>query len=50
MNIDLQQLKLFLLDSGLVSSKDILEAEKQAQKTKGNLGFSLVREKYQRMI
>ncbi len=42
MNIELQQLKLFLLDSGLVSSKDILEAEKQAQKTKGDLGEVLV--------
>ncbi|MCX6731803.1 MAG: ATPase, T2SS/T4P/T4SS family [Candidatus Parcubacteria bacterium] len=42
MNIELQQLKLFLLDSGLVSSKDILEAEKQAQKTKKDLGEILV--------
>lgn len=42
MNIELQQLKLFLLDSELVSSKDILEAEKQAQKTKRDLGETLV--------
>ena len=42
MNIEQQKLKLFLLDSGLVSDKDILGAEKQAQKTKKDLGEVLV--------
>jgi len=42
MNIDIQQLKLFLLDTGLVSSKDILEAEKEAEKKGKPLGDYLV--------
>ncbi len=43
MRVDPHQLKLFLLDSGLVSSKDILEAEKEVVSQKdGNLGEILV--------
>ncbi|MFH1956194.1 MAG: ATPase, T2SS/T4P/T4SS family [Patescibacteria group bacterium] len=42
MKIELQQLKLFLLDSGLVSSKDVEEAEKKASKGEKNLGEILV--------
>lgn len=36
MRVEQQQLKLFLLDSGLVSSKDIAEAEEKSKKTRGN--------------
>lgn len=42
MKIEPQQLKLFLLDSGLISSKDIEEAEKKASKEEKNLGEILV--------
>lgn len=42
MKIEPQQLKLFLLDSGLVSSKDIEDAEKSAGKEKKYLGDVLV--------
>ena len=42
MKIELQQLKLFLLDSGLVSSKDVEEAEKKVSKGEKNLGEILV--------
>jgi type IV pilus assembly protein PilB len=44
MRVEPQQLKLFLLDSGLVSSKDITEAEKQAEKKGKNLGEILINE------
>jgi len=44
MNIEPQQLKLFLLDSGLVSSKDILAAEKEAKKAKKDIGEILINE------
>lgn len=37
-----QQLKLFLLDSGLVTSKDLQEAEEEAQKTKQDFGKVLI--------
>ncbi len=42
MRVEPQQLKLFLLDSGLVTSKDILEAEKESEKTGKNLGDALI--------
>ncbi len=42
MNIDDQQLKLFLLDTGLVTSKDILDAENEVKKKGGRLESVLV--------
>jgi type IV pilus assembly protein PilB len=42
MRVEQQQLKLFLLDSGLVSSKDIAEAEEKSKKNKKKLGDILV--------
>ncbi|MBU2109526.1 hypothetical protein KKB71_01020, partial [Patescibacteria group bacterium] len=42
MRPEFQQLKLFLLDSGLVTSKDLQEAEEEANKTKKDLGKVLV--------
>ncbi|MBU2263449.1 hypothetical protein KJ750_02215, partial [Patescibacteria group bacterium] len=42
MRPEFQQLKLFLLDSGLVTSKDLQEAEEEANKTKKDLGKILV--------
>ncbi|RJQ30794.1 hypothetical protein C4572_03465 [Candidatus Parcubacteria bacterium] len=42
MQVEAKKLKLFLLDSGLVSSKDLTEAEKKVKKDGGNLGDALV--------
>ncbi|MEM4270575.1 MAG: ATPase, T2SS/T4P/T4SS family [Candidatus Pacearchaeota archaeon] len=42
MNIDIEQLKLFLLDTGLVTSKDILDAESEAKKRGKSLEEILV--------
>ncbi len=42
MRVEPQQLKLFLLDSGLVTSKDIEEAEEKASQSKKDLGAVLV--------
>jgi len=42
MRVENQQLKLFLLDSGLVTSNDILKAEEEAQKKGRGLGEILV--------
>ena len=36
MKVETKKLKLFLLDSGLVSSRDIVETEKKIKKT-GNI-------------
>lgn len=44
MKVEPQQLKLFLLDSGLVASKDIEEAEKKSGKEKKDLGDILVQD------
>lgn len=44
MQVDQKRLKLFLLDSGLATSKDISEAEKKAKKTSRDLGDILVSE------
>jgi len=44
MKIESKRLKLFLLDSDLVSSKDIEAAEKEAEKTKMSLGDVLVKQ------
>lgn len=42
MRVEPQQLKMFLLDSGLVTSKELAEAEEKANKSKKNLGSILV--------
>jgi type IV pilus assembly protein PilB len=42
MRVENQQLKLFLLDSGLVTSSDILKAEEEAKKKRRGLGEILV--------
>ena len=42
MKVETKKLKLFLLDSGLISSKDITEAEKKVKKTGEDLGDVLV--------
>ncbi|MFA4890146.1 MAG: GspE/PulE family protein [Candidatus Paceibacterota bacterium] len=42
MRVEPQQLKMFLLDSGLVTSKELGEAEEKANKSKKNLGSVLV--------
>ncbi len=44
MRIENQQLKAFLLDSGLVAAEDIESAEKKSQKTKKNLAEILVKD------
>ena len=44
MRVEPQQLKAFLLDSGLVSKEDIEAAEKKSQKTKKNLDEILVKD------
>ncbi len=44
MRVEAQQLKAFLLDSGLVSAEDIEAAEKKSQKTNQDIGEILVRE------
>lgn len=44
MRVEPQQLKLFLLDSGLVSSEDISDAEEKSKKTKKSIGDILVSE------
>ena len=42
MKVETKKLKLFLLDSGLITSKDITEAEKKVKKTGEDLGDILV--------
>lgn len=42
MKVETKKLKLFLLDSGLISSKDVSEAEKRIKKTGEDLGDVLV--------
>lgn len=42
MKVETKKLKLFLLDSGLVTSNDVTEAEKKSKKTGENLGDILV--------
>jgi type IV pilus assembly protein PilB len=42
MKVETKKLKLFLLDSGLISSKDIIEAEKKIKKTGEDFGEALV--------
>src|SRR5438128_1343716 len=42
MHIEQEQLKTFILDSGLVSRADITAAEKEANDTNGNLGKVLI--------
>ena len=42
MKVETKKLKLFLLDSGLITSKDITEAEKKTKKTGEDLGEVLV--------
>ena len=42
MKVETKKLKLFLLDSGLVSSRDIVETEKKIKKTGEYLGEALV--------
>jgi len=42
MKVETKKLKLFLLDSGLISSKEITEAEKKIKKTGEDLGDVLV--------
>ena len=42
MKVETKKLKLFLLDSGLITSKDITEAEKKGKKTGEDLGDILV--------
>lgn len=42
MKVETKKLKLFLLDSGLISSKDITEAEEKIKKTGEDLGEALV--------
>jgi hypothetical protein len=50
MRVENQQLKLFLLDSGLVSSNDILKAEEEAQKKEEAWErFWLIKGKYLKM-
>ena len=44
MKVSQKQLKLFLLDSNLVSDKDISDAEKTAKKNNGDIGEILVKE------
>lgn len=44
MKVEPKKLKLFLLDSGLITSKDIIEAEKKSGRVKGGLGEVLVNE------
>lgn len=44
MKVEPKKLKLFLLDSGLITSKDIIEAEKKSGQVKGGLGEVLVSE------
>lgn len=44
MKVEPKKLKLFLLDSGLITSKDITEAEKKSEQVKGGLGEVLVSE------
>lgn len=44
MRVEAQQLKAFLLDSGLVSAADIDVAEKKSQKTKKDIGEILIKE------
>jgi len=42
MKVEVQQLKAFLSDSGLVSAKEIEEAEKKAEDSKKRIGDVLV--------
>ena len=42
MKVETKKLKLFLLDSGLITSKDITEAENKVKKTGEYLGDALV--------
>ena len=42
MKVETKKLKLFLLDSGLITSKDITEAERNVKKTGEDLGNALV--------
>ena len=42
MKVETKKLKLFLLDSGLITSKDIAEAERNIKKTGEDLGEALV--------
>lgn len=42
MKVETKKLKLFLLDSGLITSKDITEAEKKSKKTGEDLGNVLI--------
>src|SRR3989344_2233289 len=42
MKVETKKLKLFLLDSGLITSKDIAEAERNVKKTGEDLGDALV--------
>jgi len=42
MKVETKKLKLFLLDSGLITSKDITEAERNVKKTGEDLGDALV--------
>ena len=42
MKVETKKLKLFLLDSGLITSKDIAEAERNVKKTGEDLGNALV--------
>ena len=42
MKVETKKLKLFLLDSGLISSKDVTEAEKRVKKTGEDFGDVLV--------
>ena len=44
MKVETKKLKLFLLDSGLITSKDITEAERRVKKTGEYLGDALVSE------
>ncbi len=44
MRVETQQLKAFLLDSGLVSREDIELAEKKSQKTGQDIGENLIRD------
>ena len=44
MQLDIDKLKIFLLDSGRVSKKDITEAETKAKKEKVSIGDILINE------
>lgn len=44
MQVEDQQFKAFVLDTGLVTDKDLREAEKKAQKDKKRLGETLIQE------